>query len=238
MVCVDWPDRPAGVKFDPSDVELLEHFAAKSGVGRAKKDGTSVHFFYRITNAYASGQRKRRRIQNQENVINVHKTGITKADENVGVSKIFYQPHKDKLTEECNIATAQLIPNAPFTTDSYPPRLENYFSTDYFTQLFLQGKEYSKEPPHHRSFDSGTNNEIGYATSLDENSEVADLSRADSLLCDKIIHSYTNLDDLKPNIPSLTQAGFDVSSSYQKYGNASHDISDLNNLLLDTLPDF
>ncbi|KAL6507297.1 hypothetical protein OROGR_023492 [Orobanche gracilis] len=32
-VCLDWPGLPAGVKFDPSDVELLEHLAAKRGSG-------------------------------------------------------------------------------------------------------------------------------------------------------------------------------------------------------------
>ncbi|WJX85704.1 SUPPRESSOR OF GAMMA RESPONSE 1 [Trifolium repens] len=30
---VSWPGLPLGTKFDPSDVELLEHLAAKCGVG-------------------------------------------------------------------------------------------------------------------------------------------------------------------------------------------------------------
>ncbi|XP_047967852.1 SUPPRESSOR OF GAMMA RESPONSE 1-like isoform X2 [Salvia hispanica] len=92
----EWPGFPAGVKFDPSDVELLDHLAAKRGVGKsephlfidefiptlegeggicythpqnlpgAKMDGGSAHYFYRIANAYASGGRKRRRIGDQE----------------------------------------------------------------------------------------------------------------------------------------------------------------------------
>ncbi|KAK4483178.1 hypothetical protein RD792_010358, partial [Penstemon davidsonii] len=108
----DWPGFPAGVKFDPSDVELLQHLAAKCGTGDlvphvlidefiptldggegicythpenlpgAKKDGSSVHFFYKIVNAYASGKRKRRRIQDKESTIKArvrwHKTGKTK----------------------------------------------------------------------------------------------------------------------------------------------------------------
>lgn len=95
----EWPGLPVGVKFDPSDVELLGHLAAKCGVGDsephlfidefiptlegdegicythpenlpgAKKDGSSFHFFYRIFNAYASGHRKRRRIHGQESTI-------------------------------------------------------------------------------------------------------------------------------------------------------------------------
>ncbi|XP_042410791.1 SUPPRESSOR OF GAMMA RESPONSE 1-like [Zingiber officinale] len=32
----DWPGFPAGVKFDPSDVELLEHLAARIGLGNSK----------------------------------------------------------------------------------------------------------------------------------------------------------------------------------------------------------
>lgn len=30
-----WPGLPAGVKFDPSDVEILEHLAAKCRVGNS-----------------------------------------------------------------------------------------------------------------------------------------------------------------------------------------------------------
>lgn len=92
----EWPGLPAGVKFDPSDVQLLDHLAAKCGVVNAKphkfidefiptlkedqgicythpknfpgarKDGNSVHFFHRAINAYATGRRKRRRIHSEE----------------------------------------------------------------------------------------------------------------------------------------------------------------------------
>ncbi|XP_061342527.1 SUPPRESSOR OF GAMMA RESPONSE 1-like [Gastrolobium bilobum] len=91
-VSTEWPGFPVGVKFDPSDVELLEHLAAKCGVGNtephmfihefiptlegdqgicythpenlpgAKKDGSNVHFFHRTINAFTTGQRKRRKI--------------------------------------------------------------------------------------------------------------------------------------------------------------------------------
>ncbi|PIA30616.1 hypothetical protein AQUCO_05400006v1 [Aquilegia coerulea] len=94
-VSVEWPGLPAGVKFDPSDVELVEHLAAKVGMGGArphlfidefiptleggegicyahpenlpgaKKDGSSVHFFHKTTKAYATGHRKRRKIHDQ-----------------------------------------------------------------------------------------------------------------------------------------------------------------------------
>ncbi|XP_074576162.1 SUPPRESSOR OF GAMMA RESPONSE 1-like [Curcuma longa] len=92
VVPSDWPGFPAGVKFDPSDVELLEHLAARIGLGDSKphalidefipmleddagicythpqnlpgaeKDGSNAHFFHRISSAYAKGPRKRRRI--------------------------------------------------------------------------------------------------------------------------------------------------------------------------------
>ncbi|KAF9606288.1 hypothetical protein IFM89_024291 [Coptis chinensis] len=96
-VSVEWPGLPAGVKFDPSDVELLEHLAGKVGFGDArphilidefipalegdegicythpenlpgaKKDGSSVHFFHRTSKAYATGHRKRRKIHGHYN---------------------------------------------------------------------------------------------------------------------------------------------------------------------------
>ncbi|XP_071906359.1 SUPPRESSOR OF GAMMA RESPONSE 1-like [Coffea arabica] len=120
-ICHEWPGLPAGVKFDPSDAELLEHLAAKCGVGNseshkfidefiptlegdegicythpenlpgAKKDGSTVHFFYRTTNAYATGQRKRRKIHIENSLINEqvrwHKTGKTKTVMDNGIQK-------------------------------------------------------------------------------------------------------------------------------------------------------
>ncbi|XP_062222884.1 NAC domain-containing protein 73-like [Phragmites australis] len=91
-VAIQWPGLPAGVKFDPSDLELLEHLEEKIGLGGSephvlidefiatvenvegicyshpenlpgmKKDGNCAHFFHRVLNAYGCGQRKRRRV--------------------------------------------------------------------------------------------------------------------------------------------------------------------------------
>lgn len=36
QVTVEWPGLPAGVKFDPSDVELLDHLAGKVGKGNSE----------------------------------------------------------------------------------------------------------------------------------------------------------------------------------------------------------
>ncbi|KAJ0704413.1 putative transcription factor NAM family [Helianthus annuus] len=117
-VSVEWPGLPIGVKFEPTDAELLEHLATKCGIGNstphqfldefiptldvdegicskhpenlpgATKDGNTVHFFYRTTNAYTTGQRKRRKICKESGLtkeasltkdVRWHKTGKTKA---------------------------------------------------------------------------------------------------------------------------------------------------------------
>uniref|UniRef100_A0A1D1ZI88 NAC domain-containing protein 8 n=1 Tax=Anthurium amnicola TaxID=1678845 RepID=A0A1D1ZI88_9ARAE len=89
----DWVGLPAGVKFDPSDQELLEHLEAKVKSAESKShplidefiptiegedgicythperlpgvtmDGLSKHFFHRPSKAYTTGTRKRRKIQ-------------------------------------------------------------------------------------------------------------------------------------------------------------------------------
>ncbi|KAG8384878.1 hypothetical protein BUALT_Bualt04G0164100 [Buddleja alternifolia] len=322
----DWPGLPAGVKFDPSDVELLENLAAKCGVGDleahifidefiptlegdegicythpenlpgAKKDGSSVHFFYRIRNAYASGRRKRRRIHEQEGVIKQHvrwhKTGKTKRvmengvqkgckkimvlyatskkgskpdkcnwimhqyhlgtdeDEREGeyvVSKIFYQPQKETdkneislEIEESDVGAVQVIPRTPKTITPDPPRMEKTPSYDcgsgYRMQLLIQEGENLKEPCR-PSCGSRLEGEIEYdaATYLGGDSDAVDLSGVDSLLCNEIIDSYDTFADFGSNNASSTQVGSDL---HQRDGNATCGISDLDNLELDTPPDF
>ncbi|XP_019162990.1 PREDICTED: NAC domain-containing protein 73-like [Ipomoea nil] len=88
----DLPGLPAGVKFDPSDQEILEHLQAKSVSDSRKlhplidefiptiegengicythpeklpgvnKDGQVRHFFHRPSRAYTTGTRKRRKV--------------------------------------------------------------------------------------------------------------------------------------------------------------------------------
>lgn len=92
-VVQDWPGLPEGVKFDPSDQELITHLIAKLEKGDerphpfinefiptvdeddgicythpkklpgVKLDGSVSHFFHRTFKAYNSGTRKRRKIQ-------------------------------------------------------------------------------------------------------------------------------------------------------------------------------
>ncbi|XP_057797538.1 NAC domain-containing protein 73-like [Salvia miltiorrhiza] len=92
----DLPGLPAGVKFDPSDQEILEHLEAKVMCDTRKmhplidefiptiqgengicythpeklpgvsKDGQVRHFFHRPSKAYTTGTRKRRKVHNAD----------------------------------------------------------------------------------------------------------------------------------------------------------------------------
>ncbi|KAM0893941.1 hypothetical protein ACQ4PT_024832 [Festuca glaucescens] len=119
-VSSQWPGLPAGVKFEPTDQELLMHLEGK--VGRAashvliddfiptieevdgicythpknlpgiKMDGRSSYFFHTISNAYDVGQRKRRKISNNNHTdcdeqIRWHMTGTPSAIKHNGVTK-------------------------------------------------------------------------------------------------------------------------------------------------------
>lgn len=91
-----WPGLPRGVKFDPSDQEILWHLLAKNGVGNkephpfidefiptvneddgicythpqhlpgVRQDGSVSHFFHRAIKAYNTGTRKRRKIHGDD----------------------------------------------------------------------------------------------------------------------------------------------------------------------------
>ncbi|KAK7310002.1 hypothetical protein RJT34_07186 [Clitoria ternatea] len=106
-VAQEWPGLPKGVKFDPSDQEIIWHLLAKVGVENSKphpfidefistledgicythpqnlsgvkQDGSSSHFFHRAIKAYNTGSRKRRKVQDQDfGDVRWHKTGRTK----------------------------------------------------------------------------------------------------------------------------------------------------------------
>ncbi|CAK9183802.1 unnamed protein product [Ilex paraguariensis] len=91
-----WPGLPRGVKFDPSDPEIIWHLLSKVGVGNlkahpfidefiptveeddgicythpqnlpgVKQDGSVSHFFHRAIKAYSTGTRKRRKIHGDD----------------------------------------------------------------------------------------------------------------------------------------------------------------------------
>ncbi|XP_010523400.1 PREDICTED: NAC domain-containing protein 8-like [Tarenaya hassleriana] len=92
----DWPGLPRGVKFDPSDQEIIWHLQAKVGLSGlsshpfidefiptvdeddgicythpknlpgVKQDGSVSHFFHRSIKAYSTGTRKRRKIHDDD----------------------------------------------------------------------------------------------------------------------------------------------------------------------------
>ncbi|KAI4357864.1 hypothetical protein L6164_001786 [Bauhinia variegata] len=95
-VTQEWPGLPKGVKFDPSDQEIIWHLLAKVGSEKlkphlfidefiitlevddgicythpqnlpgVKQDGSASHFFHRAIKAYNTGTRKRRKIHGQD----------------------------------------------------------------------------------------------------------------------------------------------------------------------------
>ncbi|KAL0538778.1 hypothetical protein IC582_022936 [Cucumis melo] len=95
-VVQEWPGLPRGVKFDPSDQEIIWHLLAKVGIGGSrphpfidefiptvfeddgicythpqklpgvKQDGSVSHFFHRAIKAYNTGTRKRRKITDDD----------------------------------------------------------------------------------------------------------------------------------------------------------------------------
>ncbi|GAB4847888.1 hypothetical protein Ancab_026948 [Ancistrocladus abbreviatus] len=316
----EWPGLPVGVKFDPSDAELLEHLAAKCGVGiakphmfidefiptlerekgicythpkdlpGAKKDGSSIHFFHKTTNAYASGQRKRRKILSEqtEESVRWHKTGKTKPvidngvqkgckkimvlyrsskkgskpvksnwvmhqyhlgseedekDEEYVVSKIFYQQPKqggsndDRVVNETtDVMTLSTGPKTPKTNTPDPPRFgkpllcdEVDLADDNTIKSTAQVPEYTsagscpslnvqpKEDIEHPKFLAGESQAID-----------SDLNGIDDpLLCKEIFSACAPLVDSLDSMNNIT-GPYDGSCG----------ISDLENLELDTPPDF
>ncbi|KAG9458237.1 hypothetical protein H6P81_002745 [Aristolochia fimbriata] len=116
-VAQEWPGLPRGVKFDPSDQELIWHLLAKVGsdglkphpfidefiptldnndgicydhpqnLPSVKQDGSVTQFFHRTTKAYNTGNRKRRKVHNNLGDVRWHKTGRTKPVSIDGVQK-------------------------------------------------------------------------------------------------------------------------------------------------------
>ncbi|KAL0843097.1 hypothetical protein Bca101_016342 [Brassica carinata] len=113
VIMTPWPGLPRGVKFEPTDEEVIEHLEAKCGIDGSKpnpfiqdfifsvddinythpqnlpgvnKDGTSTFFFNKTVHAYPKGERKRRRITTDGSV-RWRKTGKTKPVMINGVQK-------------------------------------------------------------------------------------------------------------------------------------------------------
>ncbi|XP_052188498.1 SUPPRESSOR OF GAMMA RESPONSE 1-like [Diospyros lotus] len=324
----EWPGLPAGVKFDPSDTEILEHLSAKCRVGNskphmfidefiptvdkaegicythpedlpgAKKDGSIIHFFHRTTNAYSTGQRKRRKIHNQHSLIKEdvrwHKTGRTKPviengaqkgfkkimvlyriskkgskpeksnwvmhqyhlgneeDEPEGhyvVSKIFYQQHKEsddndasQVIGDPDMGTIRTSPRTPRSNTPNPPRPGKSVSCDdvaddYAPKLSPQVAEFSRETSHPCSatqFKDDLDNSTwlaGESQPLHENCGV-------SLLCNEIFSPCSAPDASILNGGPANGFSCQTNDIPGVDRNVTCGIADLENLELDTPPDF
>ncbi|KAJ4827563.1 hypothetical protein Tsubulata_004783 [Turnera subulata] len=324
-VSVEWPGLPLGVKFDPSDAQLVEHLAAKCGIGNskphafidefiptidgekgicythpenlpgAKKDGSSVHFFHRTVNAYASGQRKRRKVHSEngsnEERVRWHKTGKTKPviangvqigckkimvlyksskkgskpdkanwvvhqyhlgtdeDEKEGqyvLSKISYQQQRqsDKdesclTVENTEIPALHTTPRTPNPNPPNPPRQgQSILYDDVAGKNMLQSSAENKEVKEEVSYVSVPAVQLDDDVSCPASAWLAGESQAvddsglncinDSLFCKEINGSSSQA-------PHTGIGQFDnvVAGNNTQYG-----ISDLENIVLDTPPDF
>nr|POF06123.1 suppressor of gamma response 1 [Quercus suber] len=287
-VSPEWPGLPVGVKFEPSDAELLEHLAAKCGVGNsnphlfidefiptlegdkgicyshpedlpgAKKDGSSVHFFHRTTNAYASGQRKRRKIQSEhsssEGPVRWHKTG-TEENEKEGefvVSKIFYQQQKQTenndgnlVVEDSDIMTLRTSPRTPKANPPNPPRpgisVQSDDVGDNNDLSSLQEAEFVSEASHAPPPDIKAEDNMDYPAWLAGESQAVENSDLncmnDSLLCREIFDNYAPLNNSGLNHISFTGSSSNTNEMTLN-NSASSGIPDLENIYLDTPPDF
>ncbi|KAK6928395.1 NAC domain, partial [Dillenia turbinata] len=318
-----WPGLPAGVKFDPSDVEILEHLASKCGSGGlkphmfidefiptlegdagicythpenlpgAKKDGSSVHFFHRTTNAYATGQRKRRKIQSKEHV-RWHKTGKTKAivdngvqkgykkimvlykgsktgskaaksnwvmhqyhlgadeeekDGEYVVSKISYQQDKTDnvdIPRESDMKMLNTSPRTPKSTTPNPPRraklvMLGHTSAENMTPSPAQESEFMPEPfcPPHSAAPIKDNGECSswWAGESQPVDQPGLNGIDDQLLCKETFDCYASINSGLQEIP---YPGFPHATSDAFCGNQTSPcgVSDLDNIELDTPPDF
>ncbi|XP_062105655.1 SUPPRESSOR OF GAMMA RESPONSE 1 [Humulus lupulus] len=315
-VSSEWPGLPAGVKFEPSDEELLYHLSGKCGVGNiiphvfidefiptlegegiycdhpenlpgAKKDGSSIHFFHKTINAYATGQRKRRKVQCQQGStaehVRWHKTGKTKPviengvqkgwkkimvlykstkkgskpdktnwkmhqfhlgtgeEENEGqyvVSKIFYKQSENSdnspLIEESDMKVAhEASPKTPISNPPIPPRHgKSIMNDDIADTTLLQSAAKEGDPIGESSLLPQTdilgedNMDFPWLAGESQADEYYDPNCIDnSLLCKETFDSSSRL----TYIPNTDLTGKSIPPC---------GISDLENLELDTPPDF
>uniref|UniRef100_A0A7N0T4U4 NAC domain-containing protein n=1 Tax=Kalanchoe fedtschenkoi TaxID=63787 RepID=A0A7N0T4U4_KALFE len=323
----EWPGLPVGVKFDPSDLELIEHLTAKCGLGNstshvfidefiptldgdqgiccthpenlpgAKKDGSSIHFFHRTANAYATGQRKRRKIQTQlDKQVRWHKTGKTKPvfengiqkgckkimvlyyssrkgfkpdkanwvmhqyhlgtdeEEKEGelvVSKIFYQHPKQNeyndsspVIKDCDVVQQHSSPKTPKPTKRHRQYSGTYTwdDDDADASTPFTVPEPALNPTiydaHQPAIQMGDSEHTTWLAGESEAAEQLGLNDFDEyLLCKEIIGSYAPFKDPGPS--RATYSYLDGNQSNLTEDNhISSGFADLENLELDTPPDF
>ncbi|PQQ13207.1 NAC domain-containing protein 8 [Prunus yedoensis var. nudiflora] len=287
-VLSEWPGLPAGVKFDPSDAELLEHLAAKCGVGNSKphmfidefiptldgdngiyydhpanlpgskNDGSSFHFFHKTINAYATGHRKRRKVDCHRSLaaehVRWHKTGKTKPIMENGVQKgckkimVLYKSSKkgskaDKsnwVMHQYHLGTedGEKEVQGPPTSAPNPPRPGNSVGCDDVPDedmLHSSAKEAELVPGTQFEDNIGDTTWLAGESQADENCDLDCLE--DTLLCKETFDSSTLLNGSFTDRISSTDF---PSNIYGVTGNSSTScgIGDFENIDLGTPPDF
>ncbi|THU46145.1 hypothetical protein C4D60_Mb09t01860 [Musa balbisiana] len=261
-----WPGLPAGVRFDPSDVELLEHLAGKIGLENsklhmlidefiptldedegicythpenlpgAKKDGSSIHFFHRISNAYGTGQRKRRKINQHafsEECVRWHKTGRTKRVLENGWKKIMVLYRSSKRGSRPDRA-------------NWPPRQKKgslHEVNGHSLPLLLGQEEHcpnSGAPLLPLSISQWTG-EVETPARLAGESQAVDepdpINLQESLLCHEVLDSFPHFEDSSLHVNG-TNLNCRRNVPASAIDSAACEFSDLDNILIDTPPDF
>lgn len=101
--------------------------------------------------------------------------------------------------------------------------------------ILKQEVETFKESSHPLSYPQ-LKEQIDFTATLAGESQAVDMD--DLLLCNEIIDSYAPLSDLRPINSSNTQVARNITNLTQGDGNSTFGIADLENLELDTPPDF
>nr|CAE05864.3 OSJNBa0044K18.6 [Oryza sativa Japonica Group] len=148
-VTLQWPEFPDGVKFDPSDLEVLEHLERKINLGNPGPQGLIDHFIPTLEKIYHNGVlkgwkkilvlykgSKKNKIVQANWVMHQYNLGVEEGGEDgeLVVSKVFYQlsskqtgtPEMDSVTEEASDAlTIRSDPITPITNPPLPRCLMN-----------------------------------------------------------------------------------------------------------------
>ncbi|KAJ8458121.1 hypothetical protein OPV22_031047 [Ensete ventricosum] len=254
-VTLVWPGLSAGVRFDPSDVELLEHLAGKIGLENsklhmlidefipmldedegicythrqnlpgkilfiqpydfealatnfinasgAKKDGSSIHFFHRTSNAYGTGQRKRRKINQHafsEECVGWHKT----VKQMLSMRKVTFSLLK--LVQEPQTQIHHSHPDRKRALYLRPMDIVCHSCWARRNTVPLQ--------------------ELLFCHYLTE-----------SLLCHEVLDSFPHFEDSSLHVNGTNlNCGRNVPAA--AIDNAACEFSDLDNMLIDTPPDF
>ncbi|KAK3041283.1 hypothetical protein RJ639_001385 [Escallonia herrerae] len=113
-VTQEWPGLPRGVKFDPSDQEIIWHLLGKAGVGNLKPDPFIEEFIPTVDKD----------------------DGIYEKEGEFVISKVFFQQQQvkqseiseDHLAEGIEATTAKVDPVTPKSVTPEPPRAERRHS--------------------------------------------------------------------------------------------------------------